>query len=39
MSKPHINDLQIFKLLTKKIGGYESLSIVCEILKEINNGK
>ena len=37
MTKPHINDMYIFTIAKYDIGAYKALSLVCKILKELNN--
>ena len=39
MTKPHINDTVIFMIAKHDVGSYKALSLVCKILKELNNGK
>ena len=41
MSKPHINDTELFKRLASRFGGYTALTAVCWYIKsgELNNGK
>ena len=39
MTKPHINDTELFKRLASRFGGYAALSAVCWYIKsgELNN--
>lgn len=36
MIKTHINDTDLFKLLSSELNGYQALIIACKIFRELN---
>jgi len=37
MTKPHINDTEIYKIFKRTHGAYKALSLACKFLKDVNN--